>query len=91
MVEVAKLTHDHELDILGLNETRLSKDICDYEVLVEGYDIHRHDRDTSEGGVAIYVKYTLSHHKREDIRDPNLEIIGIEITPKHAKSYIVLC
>ena len=43
------------------------------------------------GGVAIYVKDTLSHHKREDIRDPNLEIIGIEMTPKHAKSYIVLC
>ena len=50
-----------------------------------------HDRDTSGGGVAIYVKDTLSHQKREDIRDPNLEIIGIEITPRHAKSYIVLC
>ena len=25
MVELAKLMHDHELDVLGLNETRLSK------------------------------------------------------------------
>ena len=91
MVELAKLMHDHELDVLGLNETRLSKDIRDSEVSVEGYDIYRHDRDTSGGGVAIYVKDTLSHQKREDIRDPNLEIIGIEITPRHAKSYIVLC
>ena len=87
--EVAKI---NELDILGLNETRLSKDICDREVSIEGHDIYRHDRDTSRGGVAIYVNDALSHHKREDdIRDPNLEIIGIEITPKHAKSYIVLC
>ena len=91
MVELAKLMHDHELDVLGLNETRLSKDIRDSEVSVEGYDIYRHDRDTSGGGVAIYVKDTLSHQKREDIRDPNLEIIGIEITHRHAKSYIVLC
>ena len=89
--EVAKLMHDHELDVLGLNETRLSKDIRGCEVSVEGYNIYRHDRDTSGGGVAIYVKDTLSHHKREDIRDPNLEIIGIEMTPKHAKSCIVLC
>ena len=89
-VEEAKLMHDNELDVLGLNETRLSKDIRDCEVSVEGYDIYRHDRDTSGGGVAIYVKDTLSHHKREGIRDPNLEIIGIEMTPKHAKSYIVL-
>ena len=56
----------------------------DCQVSVEGYDIYRHDRDTSGGGVAVYIKDTLSHHKREDIRDPNLEIIGIEITPKNA-------
>ena len=85
-VEAAELMHDHELDILGLNETRLSKDIGDREVSVEGYDIYRRDRDTSGGGVAIYVKDTLSHHKREDIRDPNLDIIGIEKTPSTLKA-----
>ena len=90
-IEVAKLLHDYQLDILGLNETRLSKDTCDNEVSIEGYDIHRHDRDSSGGGVAVYVKDTLAYHKRDDIKDPNLEIIGIEIDPKHAKSYIVLC
>ena len=90
-VEVAKLMHDHQLDILGLNETRLKKDIQDCEVSIEGYDIYRHDRNTSGGGVALYIKNTLPHHKRDDVKDPNLEIVGIEITPKHAKSYIVLC
>lgn len=90
-VEVAKLMHDHQLDILGLNETRLKKDIQDCEVSIEGYDIYRHDRNTSGGGVALYIKNTLPHHKRDDVKDPNLEIVGIELTPKHAKSYIVLC
>ena len=51
----------------------------------------RHDRDTKGGGVAIYVTDTLSHCKREGIRNPNVEIIGIEITPKHDKSCIVPC
>ena len=60
------------------------------EVSIEGYDIYRHDRDSSGGGVAVYVKDTLTYHKRDDITDPNLEIIGIEIVPKNAKSYIVL-
>ena len=90
-LELAKIINDHKLDILGLNETRLSKDICDNEVSIEGYDLYRQDRDTSGGGVAIYIRNTLSHHKRDDIKDPNLEIIGLEITPKHAKSFIVLC
>ena len=38
----------------------------------------------------MYVRSNLSHHCREDITDPNLEILGIEITPNHARSYIVL-
>ena len=31
-LEIANLMHDHELDILGLSKTRLSKDISDSEV-----------------------------------------------------------
>ena len=81
-VEVEKLLHDYQLDILGLNETRLSKDTCDNEVSIEGYDIYRHDKDSSGGGVAFYVNDTLTYHKRDDITDPNLAIKGIEIVPK---------
>ena len=90
-LELAKLVKDHQLDLICLNETRLSKDICDNDVSIEGYDLYRQDRGTFGGGVAIYIRSTLSHHKRDDIKEPNLEIIGLEITPKHAKSYIVLC
>ena len=39
----------------------------------------------------MYVRSNLSHHCREDITDPNLEILGIEIAPNHARSYVVLC
>ena len=69
----------------------MSKDICDNDVSIEGDDLYRQDRDTSGGGVAIYIRSTLSYHKRDDIKYPNIEIIGLEITPKHDKSYIVLC
>ena len=89
-VEIAELMYEQQLDIFCLNETRLSNDIRDCEISVDGYSIYRHDRNTSGGGVAIYIKDTLSHHKRDNINIPNLEIIGIEITPKHAKSFIVL-
>ena len=48
--------HDHQLDILGINETRLNKQIDDRDVRVDSYDIYRHDRDASGGGVALYIK-----------------------------------
>ena len=38
-IKVAKVMYDHHLNILGLNEARLSKDVCDSEVSIEGYDI----------------------------------------------------
>ena len=53
--------------------------------------IYMHDRNSSGGGVVVYVKNTLAHHKREDIKEPNLEIIGTELVPKYARSYIVIC
>ena len=39
----------------------------------------------------MYVNSTLSHHRREDITDPKLEISKIEVTPKHAKAFVSLC
>ena len=69
-----QLINEYQLDILGLNETRLHTDIHDQEVSDEGFEIHRYDRDTSGCGVTIYVNNTLSHHRRDDTVDPNLEI-----------------
>ena len=66
-IEEAKLMYEHQLDILGFNETRLSKDICDSDVSVEGFDIQGYDRDTLGGGVAIYVKDTIPQQKKEDM------------------------
>ena len=73
--------NDHQINLLGLNETRLHKDILDREVSVDGYEIYKYDRGTAGDGVAMYAKNTLPHHQ-EDIVDPNLEIVGIEITLK---------
>ena len=81
----------HQFDILGLNETRLDKDISDSEVRIDGYDIYRGDRNTSGGGVAIYVNQNIPHFQRTDISSTAPEIVGTEVEPKHAKSFIVIC
>ena len=56
--------HDCQLDILGLSETRLSKDTHESEVSIERYNTYRHDRNGSGGGVAVCIQDTLSHLKR---------------------------
>ncbi len=75
------MINEHNFHILGLNETRLSKNINDPEIAIQGFEIHRKDRDINGGGVAIYIKSSISHNRRYDIDDPQLEIVAIEITP----------
>ena len=66
-------------------------DVKDPEVGLEGFEIHRKDRNVNGGGVAIYVDSRISHNQRYDIDDPLLEMVAVEITPTHAKSYVVIC
>ena len=85
------MINEHKFHILGLDETRLSKDIKNPEVDVEGFEINRKDGDVNGGGVAIYVNSGISHSRRYDIDDPLLEIVAVEITPLHARNFIVIC
>ena len=76
---------------MGLNETRLEKVISDSEIRIDGYDIYRVDRNTSGGGVAIYVNQNIPHFQRTDISNTALVIVGIEVEPKHANNFLVIC
>ena len=44
--------------------------------MVMSYDIYRNDRDASVDGVALNVNSFLPYHQRDDITDPQLEILG---------------
>jgi hypothetical protein len=47
---------DKPSHILSVNETRLSDDINDGFVKIDGYKIFRADRNRAGGGVALYIK-----------------------------------
>ena len=63
------MINEHKLQILGLSETRLNEDIKVPEVGLEGFEIHRKDRNVNGGGVTIYVDSRISHNRRYDIDD----------------------
>ena len=84
------MINDHDIDIIGLSETRLDETISDSEVSINGYNIFRNDRDVNGGGVAIYVKASLPEPTVK-IKNENLELISLEIAPQHAKPFLVVC
>ncbi len=56
---------ENHIDIIGLNETRLDENIQNREVQIDGYQILRNDRNLGGGGVAFYVKDSLTNVKVE--------------------------
>ena len=74
-------------DILALNETRLDQYYTD--VCLQGYNIVRHNRNRSGGGVCIYVRKSINFFERTDLVPENLEVVCIEVTKPNSRPFIV--
>ena len=79
------MLNENQIDIIGLNETRLDQTIKDQEIQIDGYQIFRNDRNIDGGGVAIYVKDSLPD-VRVKLKCDELELLCLEITPSNAKA-----
>ena len=62
------------LDILAVNETKLSSSISDELINIIGYQVVRKDRNTAGGGVCFYVRNSINFKLREDLIKNNLEL-----------------
>ncbi len=71
---------EHHFDVIGVSETWLMAKHTDEQIALDNYDIHRKDRDTHAGGVCVYVNSILPNKRRDDLEDPLLEIVWIEIS-----------
>ena len=81
----------HPFDILAINETKLDSTISDSEIYINEYTVIRKDRNRNGGGIAFFIKNTLSYSERNDLipDSGNLEIICIEISKRFCASFIV--
>ena len=70
---------NHQYDIICINETWLDDKINTYEVSLDGYDLVRKDRKRTGGGVAMYIRNSISYKIGEDIMPDGLETITVEI------------
>ena len=78
------------IDVLCLNETRLSNDISDVEVAIPDYSIFRKDRTREGGGVAIYIKSDISCNILPDLTCDKIEALWLKIKCNHHKP-LLLC
>ena len=58
---IAKLTN---ATVIGLSETKLDNAVLSSELEIEGYDLVRSDRSRRGGGVACFVKNSISYNRK---------------------------
>lgn len=69
-----------DFDVIGISESHLDRTISDEEIEFVGFHKPvRLDRNRFGGGVIIYVKNNLQFFIRNDLSNPNIEIIWLEI------------
>eukprot|EP00794_Sanderia_malayensis_P003840 gene3840-4379_t len=84
--EVRELIISKRFHILATNETKLDSTIADSLLGVEGYALHRRDRDRHGGGVAVYIRDSLKQHRRTDVPEEALKFV--ESSPENTTNNV---
>ena len=88
--EIEVLMNENRIDILAVNETKLDKSVLDSYITIENYsEPVRCDRNQHGGGVAVFVKKSVSYSVRTDLPIDDLEIVCIEVKPKCSSPFVI--
>ena len=65
--EIRVMLINYPFEILAISETKIDSTISDSEIHINGYTIIKKDRTKNGGGIAFYIKDTLSYSDRNDL------------------------
>ena len=84
------LVYSEDNDIICVTETWLNSDISNSEILNEGYEIFRKDRESRGGGVLVAIKEESFKNIREIKADCNLEIVIVDVLTD-SNTHLIVC
>ena len=87
---IGHIVNEYSIQVLCVNETKLSSEIKDELLYMEGYKLYRQDRNRHEGGVAVYVIDSLTHIGREDLPSSSSEMVCTKIPPSKCRAFTSL-
>ena len=89
--ELQTILKSDNINIMTVSETHLDALISDGEIEIPGYCIFRKDRNRFGGGVAIYVQNHIPVKTRNDLMNPAIEALWLQIHLPHTKPLIIGC
>ena len=88
--ELASILLEKGIHIMALNETKLDKKMPKNILAIPNYKLEREDRNRHGGGVAVYIRDSIKHTRREDIPKSGLELVCVEVQPVKASPFLVI-
>ena len=88
--ELRVIMADTPVQILSINEAKIDNSVSDNEIRINGYNIIRKDRNRKGGSVLMYIHESITFLERNDLCPDSLEMICVEITKPHNRSFLVI-
>ena len=80
-------------DILCITETKLSEYYVTNDLHVEGYKLHRKDKDRNSGGIVVWVRSDIPHFRDTDlefsVENAHIESLVINLSIKKEQWYLL--
>ena len=76
---MARLDHPQPLDFLTVTETFLSDDILDAEIIPDGFQVYRRDRNRNGGGILVAVRNSIPSMRRMDL-ETDCEVLWVQLS-----------
>ena len=77
--EIREILRETQVSILGITESKLDSTVCESEVLIDGYQILRSDRNRHGGGVACYIRDDIVFNLIRPLTSASLEYLMFEV------------
>ena len=87
--ELRIMISNEESHIIGINETKIDRSIDDSQIIVDGCDVIREDRDLNGGGIALYSHKSLNFKQCDDLHKYEFEVVSAEIKVGNYNLFIV--
>lgn len=81
--------NDKEIDVLAINETRMDDSVPTQSIAIQGYNWIPKNRNRSGGGIGFFVRDSINFRLRNDLNDPEIEILTIQITKQNVKPFLI--
>ena len=90
------LSSGNNVDVLGICETFLNKNVDEKTINIDSYKIERKDRENCNmldkiqgGGIIIYIAVHVNYVRRTDLETPTIESIWVEIRIPNSSPFLI--